>query len=129
MFFKSTLFEIWLCHLANCIPVGHSLYTQFNQTLPLLWNWLSLACETRTDITSKGVKIVCWVGHSHMCLHSFYLMIYMTSPHLMRSPIQVLAYLHTIKHSSTGAIGNEATFRGIMDQYVNFIRSNCQALI
>ena len=26
--FKSALFDIWLYHLANCILVGHGLYTQ-----------------------------------------------------------------------------------------------------
>ena len=40
---QERIFQIWLHHPANCILVGHGLYTQFTmQTLP----FLGLACET-----------------------------------------------------------------------------------
>ena len=32
--FKSTLFDIWSRHPANCIPVGHGLYMQFTRPFP-----------------------------------------------------------------------------------------------
>ena len=36
------LFEIWLHHPANCIPAGHSLYTQFTRPFPSLQKWVRL---------------------------------------------------------------------------------------
>ena len=36
------LFKIWLCHSANCIPLGHSLYVQFTSPFPFLWKWVWL---------------------------------------------------------------------------------------
>ena len=40
-----SLFQIWLCHPANCIPVGHSLYTQFTRPFPSFAE-VGPACET-----------------------------------------------------------------------------------
>ena len=41
---KSTIFEIWLCHPANCIPVGHWLVYTVHQTyLFFLRKWVWLA--------------------------------------------------------------------------------------
>ena len=42
-YFKGALFEIWLHHLANCIPVGHSLYKQFTRPFLFSWKWVWLA--------------------------------------------------------------------------------------
>ena len=44
--FKSTLFDIWpLHHPANCIPVGHGLYTQFTRPFPSFAE-VGRSCET-----------------------------------------------------------------------------------
>ena len=43
--FKSALLDIWLCHPANCILVGHGLYTQFNRPFPS-FEEVGRACET-----------------------------------------------------------------------------------
>ena len=40
---SAALFETWLYHLANCIPVGH---TQFTRPFPFPLSEVSLACET-----------------------------------------------------------------------------------
>ena len=37
-YFKSALFEMWLRLVANCIPVGHGLHTQFTRSFPFLQN-------------------------------------------------------------------------------------------
>ena len=43
-YFKSVLFEIWLHHLANCIPVGQDLNTHSSPDPSLLlWKWFWLA--------------------------------------------------------------------------------------
>ena len=34
--------KIWLRHPANCIPVGHGLYTQFTRPFPFLRKWVWL---------------------------------------------------------------------------------------
>ena len=42
--FKSALLDIWLHHPADCIPVGHGLYTQFNRPFPFFVE-VGWACE------------------------------------------------------------------------------------
>ena len=41
---------------------GTQLVYIVHKTLSFVQKWLGLACETRIDITIKGLKFVCWVG-------------------------------------------------------------------
>ena len=63
-YFKITLFENWLCHLAiNCIMVGHSLYMQFTRPFSF-WVWLA-----KLDL-GRGKKIHCFSGKTFPTLEA-----------------------------------------------------------
>ena len=54
--FKSLLLYIWLCHPANCILVGHGLYTQFNRPFPS-FEEVGQTCETTLYTEYVGIAI------------------------------------------------------------------------
>ena len=118
---------LWaLGHQSNCIPVGHSLYTQL--TRPFLcfvskcWVWLVRLGHTLQARTSRF-----FIGFGTAFRVSTFLTLDVTQhqPVLKSSPMQVV---FAIKYWWQWRFGNEATFRGIMGQYVNLVQSNYQAL-
>ena len=64
---KSALFEIWLRHPANCIPVGHGLYTQFTRPFPSFVE-VGRACETIAGHQVNIYKTTLWIHVSAQLL-------------------------------------------------------------
>ena len=116
-----------LGHLSNCIPVGHSLYTQFTGPIPLfcesglVWLvWLGYALQASRFFIGFGMAF---------CVSTFFPPDVTWHHHTWRDPPgRSYTSVFAIKYWRQWKFGNEAKFRGIMGQYVNLVHSNYQAL-
>ena len=126
---RSYSIRLFLCALDHCIPVGHGLYTQFTRPFPCFVKVLCLACEIGDTIQARASTF--FIGfRMPFCVSTFFPLDVTWHHYTSRAfPCRSYTTVLAIKYWRQWGFGNEAKFRGIMDQYVILLQSNYQALI